>query len=196
MYVPKHFAKTLDDEVYQFIEQNGFGQLISADNDYPEVSFVPFLIDKTRTQIQCHVAKQNPHANLQDGQIVLMSILGSHGYISPSWYRSSGVPTWNFQAVNIYGKVTRFNDKNRLDKLVSDITHKYESQQAEPWSISYPDKMLMAITGLDIEITDVQVKYKLSQNRSEDDVFNVTTQLKRQGNLALADAMEKQHRRF
>lgn len=109
MYVPRHFKHDVDASVFKFIEDNGFAQLISSVNDLPEVTFVPVLLSDDKTKLICHVANQNPQAKIADGQTVLVSFSGPHGYISPSWYESAGVPTWNYQAVNVYGTVTKLS---------------------------------------------------------------------------------------
>ncbi|MBU2883805.1 FMN-binding negative transcriptional regulator [Psychrosphaera sp. B3R10] len=194
MYVPRHFKHDIDDSVFKFIENNGFAQLISSTNNLPEVTFVPILLNADKTKLICHVANQNPQAKIEDGQIVLVSFSGPHGYVSPSWYESAGVPTWNYQAVNVYGKVTKSRDPERLTQLVNQLTDKYERYYDAPWQPEYPDKMLRAITLLEIEITDIQAKSKLSQNRSRVDQVNVINALNKEGNTKLAEAMKKENK--
>lgn len=194
MYVPRHFKHDVDASVFKFIEDNGFAQLISSVNDLPEVTFVPVLLSDDKTKLICHVANQNPQAKIADGQTVLVSFSGPHGYISPSWYESAGVPTWNYQAVNVYGTVTKSTNPERLTQLVNQLTDKYERYYDVPWQPEYPDKMLRAITLLEIAITDIQAKSKLSQNRSQVDQVNVVNALKKAGNTKLAEAMKRENK--
>lgn len=189
MYTPRYFKQEIDSTVFQFIDQHGFAQIISAQDNVPEVTMVPVMLNEDKTSLLCHVAKQNSHAKLADGQTVVVAFNGPHGYISPSWYQSAGVPTWNYQAVNVYGTVTTFDTAERLHKLVESLTQKYENYQQQPWVLDYPDKMLKAIVGIEITITDIQAKFKLSQNRSPEDIQSVIHQLEARGEHALAQAM-------
>jgi transcriptional regulator len=194
VYIPRHFNQDIDQSVYDFIEQHGFAQLISSVNDIPSVSFLPFLLSEDKSTLLCHVAKQNNHAKLVNGQTVVVSFSGPHGYISPSWYASGGVPTWNYQAVNVYGTVTINTDLNRIKELVNRLTDKYERSLEEPWQPEYPDKMLQAISVVEITITDIQAKNKLSQNKSLEDQNSVIEALERQGNNELVQVMKQQQK--
>lgn len=194
MYIPKHFAITDQEEIFAFIEANAFGQLVSSLAGRPFATAMPFLIDAQRTKLIGHLAGQNPqHAELA-GQEVLISLLGPHEYISPSWYASPGVPTWNYQAVHIYGRCSVFSDAERLRSLVDSLTRKYESGFASPWSPDYPAAMLKAIVGVEVTIGEIQCKYKLSQNRSPDDRRQVHERLAAGGANALAEAMRRNER--
>ena len=118
MYVPKHFEVTDEDEIFAFIEANAFGQLVSVLGDRPFATYMPFLVSADRKTLLGHVAKQNPQHSEIDGQEVLITLQGPHDYISPSWYSSPGVPTWNYQAAHIYGKCSVFDEPGRLRKVV------------------------------------------------------------------------------
>ena len=126
MYIPRHFAVSDRDEMFAFIEANAFGQLISSVAGRPFSTHMPFLLSADRTSCIGHLAKQNPqHAEI-GGQQVLISLQGPHDYVSPSWYRSPGVPTWNYQAVHIYGRCRVFTDREKLKSLVDALTARYE----------------------------------------------------------------------
>tara|TARA_R110000850_G_scaffold40709_10_gene104610 strand:+ start:232 stop:822 length:591 start_codon:yes stop_codon:yes gene_type:complete len=191
MYIPKNFEVTETSEIFSFIERNAFGQIISNLNGKLFSTHIPFLVSDDKKQLLGHLAKQNPQIQALDGQEVLITLEGPHDYISPSWYEGSGVPTWNYQAVHIYGTCTVFNDPERLVQVVNTLTEKYESMFENPWKPDYKTTMLSAITGIEIKITNIQCQYKLSQNRSEQDRKNVILKLKSSGSILLAEAMER-----
>ena len=138
----------------------------------------------------CHVAKSNSQWKDIEDQEVLVTFQGAHDYVSPSWYETAGVPTWNYQAVHIYGKSRLITDTEKLKNLVEDLTEKYESTFNEPWKQEYKESLLNPIIGIEIQISEFQCKYKLSQNRSEVDRKNVTEALQRRGTEQLSEAMK------
>ena len=191
MFIPKHFEIQDKEEIFAFIKANAFGQLISSHAGKLLSTHLPFLVSHDRSKLIAHLARQNPQWQSLEGQEVLITLEGPHDYISPSWYSSPSVPTWNYQAVHIYGICTVFNDTARLKKAVDDLSHKYESSFEKPWQPVYREAMLNAIVGVEIEISDIQCQYKLSQNRSAEDRQEVIKQLKIRGASKLAAAMEK-----
>ncbi|MFL0810848.1 MAG: FMN-binding negative transcriptional regulator [Agarilytica sp.] len=190
MYIPKPFEVTSKNEICAFIEANAFGQLISTVSGRLFSTHIPFLLSEDKTRLIAHLAKPNPQHNELEGQEVLVTLEGPHDYISPSWYEGAGVPTWNYQAVHIYGVVNVFTDVDRLKGVVDELTKKYESDFERPWQAEYNAAMLNVIVGVEIEISDIQCKYKLSQNRSGQDRLQVVEQLELQGAVALANAMK------
>ncbi len=192
MYVPKHFAIGDREEIFSFIEHNSFGQLISSVNDRPFATHMPFLMADDYESISGHIAKQNPQWENIHEQEVLISLQGPHDYISPSAYNSPGVPTWNYQAVHVYGICRVFNEPERLKVLVESLTDKYEKFRPNPWVADYHEAMLKAIVGLEVSITEIQCKYKVSQNRPEQDKNPIIEQLESNGSNRLANAMRGQ----
>lgn len=191
MYIPKIFEVSDRDEIFSFIESHSFGQLISNVKGRPFSTHMPFLMSQNRKTLLGHLAKQNQQHVDIEGQEVLVSLQGPHDYISPSWYSSPGVPTWNYQSVHIYGFCRIFTDQFKLKDIVENLTEKYESRFSEPSKPVYQEEMLKAIVGIEIEISEIQCKYKLSQNKKEKDRANVTKHLKSMGSHKLADAMNK-----
>ena len=191
MYIPEKFAVTDADEIFAFLTANAFGQLVSQHDGRPMVSHLPFLVAADRGTLKCHVARQNPQWQQLEGQQVLATFLGPHDYISPSWYRGAGVPTWNYQAVHVYGRCRVFEQADQLTALVDALSGVYESRFDDPWQPRYPDSMLKAIVGIELEIDDIQCKYKLSQNRPAADHQPVIDQLEALGADELAAAMRK-----
>ncbi len=190
MYVPEHFEITDTEEIFEFIEANSFGQLISNVNGKLLSTHLPFLVEK-KSKVIGHLAAQNPQHQGLDGQEVLVTLEGAHDYISPSWYEGSGVPTWNYQAAHIYGRCTVFRDADRLREVVVALSRIHESSIDQPWQLEFKASMLRAIVGVEIEIREVQCKYKLSQNRTSEDRLRVIDQLKKRGSYQLAAAMER-----
>ena len=190
MYIPAQFAISDRAEIFAFIEANAFGQLISTVDNRLFVTHLPFLVSGDRTRLFGHVARQNPQHLDLDGQEILVTFEGPHDYISPSWYGSPGVPTWNYQAVHVYGKCAVFNEPGRLAELVGRLTEKYESAFEVPWRPEYKATMLGAIVGIEILIGEVQGKFKLSQNRPDNDRLAVIKALEENGSTKLAAAMK------
>ncbi|MEP5764756.1 MAG: FMN-binding negative transcriptional regulator [Halieaceae bacterium] len=191
MYIPKHFEMNDKDEIFAFAEANAFGQLVSTVGGRLFSTYMPFLFSADKTTVFCHLAKQNPQHSELGGQELLITLEGLHGYVSPSWYSAPGVPTWNYQAVHIYGHAKTFTDPEKLKAVVDSLTEKHESAFDQPWQPDYKASMLGAIVGLEITISEVQCKYKLSQNRSSQDQAQVIEQLKSLGSNSLAEAMER-----
>ncbi|EXI80108.1 MAG: Protease synthase and sporulation protein PAI 2 [Candidatus Accumulibacter appositus] len=191
MYIPRHFAVSDQDEMFAFIEANAFGQLISSVAGRPFSTHLPFLLSEDRASCIGHLARQNPQHRELAGQQVLLSLQGPHDYVSPSWYDSPGVPTWNYQAVHIYGQCRVFTDHEQLKAVVDSLTAKYESAFAEAWSPTYKASMLDAIVGVEVTVSEIQCKYKLSQNRSQQDRRRVIDELEKRGSNALAAAMRR-----
>ncbi len=190
MYIPDQFKVEDEEEIFNFLQANAFGQLISKVNGRLFCSHIPFLISRDRKYLLAHLAKANDQWRELEGQEVLITFQGGHEYVSPSWYKSAGVPTWNYQAVHIYANCQLITDEADLSEIVDELTQLYESSFEQPWQSSYASSMLKAIVGLRLEITDIQCKYKISQNRIIDDQKNVTEQFK-QRNVALYQAMKQ-----
>ena len=180
MYIPKHFEETDNERLGQLIEDYRFGLLVTANESRPYCSHLPFLFEGDR--LLCHLAKANPQVQQIEGSEEILAVFGGpHAYVSPSWYETSGVPTWNYAAVHVYGKPTAITDESRLQALVESLTAHNETSKSEPWEPSYEASMLNAIVGFEIAISEIQGKFKMSQNRSPNDRVNVAEQLDAQG---------------
>ena len=189
MYLPKHFTIEDQQEIFSFIRANAFGQLISTLQGRLISSHIPLLLNQENDQLVAHLARPNPQLKEIDGQEVLVTLQGLHDYISPNWYENPGVPTWNYQAVHVYGICHVVDDDKRLRDIIESLSAVYEASQPEPWQPEYPDSMLRGIVGIEIVITELQAKYKLSQNRPREDQQGVIRLLRDRGNYQLADLM-------
>ncbi len=177
MYIPQSFALEDQSVIDAFIHQNAFGQLISNHQGQLFCTHLPFLYDADKRVLIGHVAKANPQHQDLEGQEVLVTMQGPHGYISPAWYTSESVPTWNYQAVHIYGQCEVFSNPERLKEVVDSLTAIYENQLPNPWQAEYQASMLKGIVGFEIKITKIDCKFKLNQNRTNDDIQGVIDQL-------------------
>ncbi len=192
MYTPKDFEVTNKEKLLAFIKANAFGQLISLVGNKLFSSHIPFLLSGDNQALICHVSKQNPQWKNIETQEVLMTFQGSHDYISPSWYESGGVPTWNYQAVHVYGKSTLITEPEKLKTIVEELTDEYESAFETPWNPEYKESLLNMIVGIQINITEIQGKYKLSQNRQKNDQLKVIEELEKKSSIKLSDTMKKE----
>lgn len=190
MYIPSHFRFEDRELLDQFIVHNSFGLLVSTENGSPVASHLPFHYSDNTTLL-CHVAKANPQWQALEGQRVLVIFPGPHAYVSPTWYAGPGVPTWNYQAVHVYGRARCFQDEARLEQLVRTLSTLHESGREAPWNGEFDARMLKAIVGIEITLEEVQGKYKLSQNKSEQDRREVIAQLESRGESALAQQMRQ-----
>jgi len=195
MYLPKHFEVTDDLEKLAFIEAHNFGQLISQVDGRLFSTHLPFLLNKEKMCLLGHVARQNPQHKQITGQEVLITFQGAHDYISPSWFATPGVPTWNYQAVHVYGQCELIEEPEAIAGIVDALTDKHEAGFEKPWQPEYKAAMLNAIIGLEISIDEIQGKYKMSQNRSEQDQNQIIEKLSLLDSQELADEMQRNKQR-
>lgn len=175
MYIPPAFR--VDDEplLFDFIERNGFATLVSMLDGKLFASHVPLLVDRERRTLLGHVARANPHWRAFASESETLAIFaGPHAYISPSWYKSQpSVPTWNYAVVHVYGVPRVIDDAAALDAIIDGLVSKYESHRDRPWPNELPgdyrQNLLQAIVGFEMSITRMEGKFKLSQNRAEED---------------------------
>ena|SRR5579862_3382510 len=172
---------------------NPFAILVSTTNVGPFATHVPVVIrqDAGQTTIRGHVAKANPHwRHLQEQAQCLMIFHGPHAYVSPTNYATGeNVPTWNYGAVHAYGKARTFSETSELLGMLHDLIPTFEAAYAEQWaglSESYRARMLSHIVGFEIEVTKLEAKFKLSQNRTRDEQQKVIDSLSRASDTAIS----------
>ena len=191
MYIPKQFEVYDKEEISRFLEKHSFGQIISSVEGRIFSTHLPFLISIEEGLLRGHFAVQNPQHREIEGQEVLVTFEGPHGYISPTWYASSGVPTWNYQSVHIYGEVSLISDAQVAVYVVSELSSKYEKSSSSPWHQKYDERLLGAICAFKVEIKEIQCKYKLSQNKSVEDRERVISNLHTVECIDLAETMRE-----
>ena len=174
LYIPPHFRIDDRDALFGFIEKNAFATLVSSGEAGLHVSHIPFVPDRGedgKLRLLGHVARANEHWQALEGASHVLAIFhGPHAYVSPGWYRNHpSVPTWNYAVVHAHGSA-RLLDEAGLHELLMRLSATYESGREKPWRMSelpapFVDSMLKAIVGFEIEVTRLEGKFKLSQNR-------------------------------
>jgi transcriptional regulator len=190
MYSPEHFKETNPERISALIKGNPLGMLITAPDGEPFVSHLPFILESSagsQGKLLGHMARANPQwQHFVEGSKVLVVFQGPHAYVSPSWYSSPGVPTWNYAVVHLRGIPRLLEGESELEALVEQITHVHESNLPNPWKPNLTDerrsKLLNMIVGFEIEITHIQGKFKLSQNRPPEDQRSVVDKLSQSNN--------------
>jgi len=207
MYIPPHFAENRPQAIFDIIASHPLGTLVTQGANGLDANHFPFELDKDTGEfgtLRAHAAKANPiwRETAQNDE-VLVIFKGLDAYVSPNWYPSKQethqqVPTWNYQAVHVYGKIRFIEDANQLRAMLERLTHTHEHkvQPESPWRMSdaapdYIDAMLKAIVGIEITITKMIGKSKLSQNKHVQDRTNLAAELERHGHTAIAEATLK-----
>jgi transcriptional regulator len=190
VYLPPVFTEARPEVLSQHIDRHDFGLLVSHGPAGLTVSHIPFLVepDGQRLRLLGHLARANPQVgDLASSGEVLAIFSGPHAYISPSWYASApSVPTWNYTAVHAYGRVRLIEDADRLCSMLRRLSERQEARGATGWRMddlpeSYLEGMLKGIIGLEIAVTRLEGKYKLSQNRPAEDRPRIIAELERRG---------------
>ena len=184
MFVPSHFKNTNVDEVKDFLRQHSFGILVSHTGEKLWGTHIPLELTKDGKSLHGHISKGNPQwKNFKNDKEVMAIFSGPHTYISSSWYDHENVPTWNYIAVHVYGKVRLIEGeelyrslKNLLDKYEIDSTHPVSMESMTP---EYVRKSLQGLVGFEIMITNIEAAYKLSQNRDQKNHENIIHELER-----------------
>lgn len=204
MYLPTHFEVSNDDQLFSTIAAYPLGVLIVNGPDGLDANHVPFLIERAAggNKLLAHVARANPlWQQATDGDEALVIFRADDAYISPNWYPSKHelhrqVPTWNYRVVHVHGRLHVRDDEKFVRGVVARLTRTHEGSTgaARPWRMSdsspdYIDQMLANIVGIEIEITKLTGKWKLSQNKEVRDRVNAADELRKRGEQGIADAM-------
>ncbi|HVE50117.1 MAG TPA: FMN-binding negative transcriptional regulator [Casimicrobiaceae bacterium] len=194
MYVPKHFAETRVDVMHSLIREHPLGTLVTMTSRGLEANHVPFEVIEggAHGTLRCHVARANPMWREFSPDIeAIATFCGAHAYVSPSWYatkQESGkvVPTWNYVVVHARGPLIVIEDREWLRAFVTRLTHRNESHRANPWQVTdappeFIDQMLDNIVGIELPVTSLTGKWKVSQNRPARDRESAAEGLSREG---------------
>lgn len=176
MYIPKHFREDDLTVLQKLIRDYSFATLISTQEDgVPIATHLPFMYDSEPAPygtLRAHMALGNPHWRaFQEVRESLVIFQGPHTYISPSWYEVElSVPTWNYATVHAYGKPRIITDPAELYEHLKTLIATHEAQFPDPWPFQLPteyvERMMKGVVGFAIEITRLEGKFKMSQNRS------------------------------
>jgi transcriptional regulator len=197
MYLPAHFAESRPEVLATLIRSHPFGLLVTQSRDGGiDANSIPFILDRSDAGapgvLRGHVARANPLWQTARGDVdSLVVFQGPQGYVSPAWYPSKAehgkvVPTWNYVMVQARGALRPIDDPEWLRAFVTRLTARHEGERAAPWAVSdapadYIETMLRAIVGIEIGLTSLTGKWKVSQNRPAADRAGVVAGLLREG---------------
>ncbi|BCW82559.1 FMN-binding negative transcriptional regulator [Paenarthrobacter sp. AT5] len=203
MYTPAHFAAS-EEAIEALLRNSGAANLVTMTPDGLLATLLPFIYDPSvgdHGALQTHMARNNPQWSTPVTGEALMILQGPDAYISPSWYASKAehgrvVPTWNYSTAHVYGRLVIHDDGEWLGKHVRQLSDHHESAMARPWSVDEAPQrfiagQLKAIVGVELVMTRVEAKAKLSQNRTPADVEGVIAGLRSVGDAASAADVER-----
>jgi transcriptional regulator len=201
MYTPDHFSIKSREASHKIIHANPLGALVTMTPEGLDANHIPFELDPDRAVLTAHVARANPvWQQCKDGAEVLVIFRGNQSYISPNWYPSKHethrqVPTWNYEVVHVHGVLTVQDEERFVRGVVARLTRTHEAAEPKPWKMTdsaseYIDGMLKAIVGIEVAITRMVGKTKLSQNRETRDRQSAAQMLIRHGQTQLGEAMQ------
>ncbi len=206
MYQPPHHREDRLDVQHALIRAHPFGMLITLSSEGIRANAIPFILEPARPYglLKGHVARANRQWRDFDPAVeALVVFQGVEGYITPSWYetkRETGkvVPTWNYVMVHAWGPMRAIEDRDLLAAQIASLTRQQESDRAEPWAVSdapqaFIASQLKGIVGIEIPITRIEGKWKVSQNRPGADRAGVAAGLRAAGDaesLAMAELVE------
>lgn len=201
--MPEHFAMS-DAAVQDLLRNHGAGDLVTATAQGLLATMLPFVFDPgrgPRGALLGHVARTNQHWRHPPIGEALVILRGPDAYITPQWYASKRehgrvVPTWNYVTAHVHGDLVVHDDVVWLEDLVRRLTAKHEADRAEPWAVddappAFVAGQLRAIVGVELLITRVEAKAKLSQNRPAADIDGVVEGARRDGNPGMSRAVEE-----
>ena len=205
MYIPAHFAENQPEQLHRIIREHPLGILVTHGTNGLDANHIPFELDADvgpHGLLSAHVARANPiWQACPTGTPVMVVFRGAEGYISPSWYPSKHethrqVPTWNYEVVHAHGILTVHDDERFVRRIVARLTKRHEASEPKPWKMGdsapeFIDDMLRHIVGIEIAITSLIGKRKLSQNKDARDRLGAADALHARGTEELSDLMRK-----
>ncbi|MDM0087243.1 MULTISPECIES: FMN-binding negative transcriptional regulator [unclassified Variovorax] len=204
MYQPQHFIEHDTEAQRRIMVEHPLGMLVTHGAQGLDADHLPFELDGARGPhgtLLGHVARANPLWQAAAGQEVMVVFRAAQGYISPSWYPSKHethrlVPTWNYEVVHAHGRLRVIDDQRFVRGIVARLTRHHEAGEARPWKMGdapadFIDQLLAAIVGIEIEITHLACKRKLSQNRDARDLDGAIRSLGERGAVELSGAMQQ-----
>ena len=178
LYVPSSFEPGDRAAAARLVHDHPFATLVTPADPEPLISHVPLLLQPTSEPhgtLVGHVARANPHWRAAPGVESIAVFHGPHAYVSPSWYADPAamVPTWNYATVHAHGPLEIVDDAAEARGVLEALVHRFESDRESPWSLAMPEAKLASLVGaivaFRIRIRRLDVKFKLSQNRTRDD---------------------------
>jgi len=203
VYIPDAFRQDDPAQVRRLMDEFPFSTLITVADDAPTASHVPLMFDPgrgPRGSLWGHLARNNPQTQaLRDGAAAMAIFHGPHAYVSPVWYATTpSVPTWNYAAVHVYGRLRRLDGRDEIREVLAKLTARFEGDDG--WRLdrvpgSTADAMIGAVVAFEIVVERVEGKWKMGQNRVRADREGAIAGLRATGRSAereTADWMEAQ----
>jgi transcriptional regulator len=205
MYLPAHFEESRAEVLHELIRSQPLGLLVTLGDAGLQANPMPFILDAEPAGgpgiLRAHVARANPVWRETRGDVeALVVFQGAQAYVSPGWYPSKGehgkvVPTWNYVTVQARGTLRAVDDAAWVHDFVTRLTTRHEAVQARPWAVAdapsdYIETMTRAIVGIEITLTALTGKWKVSQNRSAADRAGVVQGLRAAGREDAATSVE------
>jgi transcriptional regulator len=191
MYVPGLFGSASASEIQEIIETCSFATLTTVRDGELQISHLPLVLQGTLPGgvLRGHMARANPQlAHCRPGTGATAIFHGPHAYVSPGWYEQPGVPTWNYIAVHCHGSIGLEDGTAALESALALMLDRYETQEGrrsiDALSADQRARALAAIQSFGMKIERVEAKFKLNQNKSQQDRSNVIAQLSRSGSNA------------
>nr|MBP6316147.1 FMN-binding negative transcriptional regulator [Chitinophagaceae bacterium] len=203
MYVPKFYRNENVEEMTAFVKRNNFGILLSLDERQRIIgTHIPFVVSTNDKGIvlTAHISKANEQwKSIQANSEVLVIFSGEHAYISSSWYDHNNVPTWNYIAAHLYGTVRILNEVETWSHLQA-LVDQHEAFEKNPISMEsmgedYVRREMKGLLAFEMQCSEMQSAFKLSQNRDANNIHNVIAALENRGDenaIAIAKAIKKQ----
>lgn len=205
MYLPAAFALTDPQDLHRILREHPLGILVTPGPEGLDANHIPFEFDPDTGALgtlRAHVARANPvWQQAPSGSEVLVVFRGEQAYVSPNWYPSKHeahrqVPTWNYEAVHAHGRFTVHDDERYLRGVVARLTRRHEASEPRPWNMAdapadYLAQMMGQIVGIEIAITSLVGKSKVSQNKEARDREGVARAYEARGRDALAQRVRK-----
>jgi transcriptional regulator len=204
MYTPKHFEETRTDVMHALMRAHPLATLVTLGADGLNANHIPMQVVPGPTEhgtLVGHIARANPMLDALDHSVDVLAIFqGADAYISPSWYATKAetgkvVPTWNYAVVHASGKLLVRDDPAWIRAQVESLTQQMEQPFDTPWRVAdapadFTEKLIGAVIGIEIVITKLAGKWKVSQNQPPGNRQGVIDGLRRHRTPA-ADALAK-----
>jgi len=197
MYIPPYYREEDKNKLTGFMLAHNFANLISSNNNVPVATHLPFVIEQRgeKLYLVSHMAKANPQwQNFADNELLII-FQGPHAYISPQHYeKQQNVPTWNYIAVHAYGKARIIDKEGDVINLMERTIHTFEKEFYDQWktlSPAYISGMLKAIVAFEIEVTKLEGKYKLSQNKTKNEQQRIINAFEKNEDSAIKEIAEE-----
>ena len=202
MYLPKHFLVEDQAILAQLIAEYPLATIVANLDGHFEINHLPLMLSDDKSKLYGHIARMNPLAKVASSNNLSVTAIfnGPNAYVTPAWYPSkkeSGkvVPTWNYAVVHAEGSIKLVEEGPWLRGHVSHMTNLHEPTYQSSWELDdapedYVQTMLKAIVGIEIEVSSLVGKFKLSQNRPAQDYEAVVVQLEKSPQEALQEMLQ------